>query len=109
FQVIEPHLNTPEEENEGTNDPLFIMFPHLNNSPLIPSIQNQTASTSELTRHLVAAGGKADFSLMKPASRRIPPRKIWLDSLAEVSSEQERREEGSVSNLASSEEEMSNT
>nr|CAD7393419.1 unnamed protein product [Timema cristinae] len=76
LQVIEPHLNMPEEENEGTIAPLFIMFPQLNNSPLIPSIQNRTASTSELTRHLVAAGAKADFSLMKPASRLIPPRKV---------------------------------
>ncbi|XP_049868599.1 uncharacterized protein LOC126368575 isoform X2 [Pectinophora gossypiella] len=67
--------------------PLAIMFPGLleRDPQTLEGMLTKAMSTTEVTRHLVDLGEKANFTFMKRANRLIPRDKQWLESLAETS------------------------
>lgn len=58
--------------------PLAIMFPGLidKDPQTLQGVLNKAMSTTEVTRHLVDLGQKANFTFMKKADRLIPPDKV---------------------------------
>lgn len=60
--------------------PLAIMFPSLleGDPQTLEGMLNKAMSTTEVTRHLVDLGEKANFAGMKKANRLIPPDKVYL-------------------------------
>lgn len=57
--------------------PIAIMFPGLIDDPqTLQGVINKAMSTTEVTRHLVDLGQKANFTFMKKADRLIPPDKV---------------------------------
>lgn len=59
-------------------EPLAIMFPGLldKDPQTLQGMLNRVMSTTEVTRHLVDLGQKANFTFMKKADRLIPPDKV---------------------------------
>lgn len=60
--------------------PLAIMFPGLldKDPQTLQGMLTKAMSTTEVTRHLVDLGQKANFTFMKKANRLIPPDKVCL-------------------------------
>lgn len=58
--------------------PLAVMFPGLldKDPQTLQGVLNKAMSTTEVTRHLVDLGQKANFTFMKKADRLIPPDKV---------------------------------
>lgn len=58
--------------------PLAIMFPGLldKDPTTLQGMLTKAMSTTEVTRHLVDLGQKANFTFMKKADRLIPPNKV---------------------------------
>ncbi|XP_063838782.1 uncharacterized protein LOC135087874 isoform X2 [Ostrinia nubilalis] len=84
--------NVSDEEEVDCEDgpqmkPLAIMFPGLleKDPNTLQGMLNKAMSTTEVTKHLVDLGQKANFTFMKKADRLIPPDKVWLESLTENS------------------------
>ncbi|XP_073941590.1 uncharacterized protein isoform X2 [Choristoneura fumiferana] len=67
--------------------PIAIMFPDLleKDPQTLQGMLTKSMSTTEVTKHLVDLGQKANFTFMKKANRLIPPDKKWLGSLSEDS------------------------
>ncbi|XP_037297561.1 uncharacterized protein LOC115441053 isoform X2 [Manduca sexta] len=74
-------------EDRPKMKPLAIMFPGLlqEDPQTLQGILNKAMSTTEVTKHLVDLGQKANFTFMKKANRLIPPEKQWLESVTETS------------------------
>lgn len=60
--------------------PLAIMFPGLldKDPQTLQGMLTKAMSTTEVTRHLVDLGQKANFTFMKKADRLIPPEKVLV-------------------------------
>lgn len=62
--------------------PLAIMFPGLLEDPqTLEGMLTKVMSTTEVTRHLVDLGEKANFTFMKKANRLIPPDKVLMNDI----------------------------
>lgn len=68
--------------------PLAIMFPGLldKDPQTLQGMLTKAMSTTEVTRHLVDLGQKANFTFMKKANRLIPPDKVCLHFLPHLKS-----------------------
>ncbi|XP_061707092.1 uncharacterized protein LOC133517727 isoform X2 [Cydia pomonella] len=80
--------STEEVESEDGREtkPLAIMFPGLlaKDPQTLQNMLTKAMSTTEVTKHLVDLGQKANFKYMKKSSRLIPLDKEWLESVSEV-------------------------
>ncbi|KAJ0181744.1 hypothetical protein K1T71_002466 [Dendrolimus kikuchii] len=78
-------LQLVECEDGPQMKPLAIMFPGLldKDPQTLQGMLDRAMSTTEVTRHLVDLGQKANFTFMKKADRLIPKDKQWLESLSE--------------------------
>ncbi|XP_063617764.1 uncharacterized protein LOC134790771 isoform X1 [Cydia splendana] len=78
-----------ESEDGREMKPLAIMFPGLlaKDPQTLQSMLTKAMSTTEVTKHLVDLGQKANFKYMKKSSRLIPPDKKWLESVHEVNTD----------------------
>ncbi|CAH0700718.1 unnamed protein product [Spodoptera exigua] len=90
--------------------PLAIMFPGLldKDPKTLQGMLTKAMSTTEVTRHLVNLGQKANFTFMKKADRLIPPDKQWMESLTENSNSYCSIDSGLLSNCISSDYEADN-
>lgn len=63
--------------------PLAIMFPGLldKDPKTLQGMLTKAMSTTEVTRHLVDLGQKANFTFMKKADRLIPPDKVPMKTI----------------------------
>ncbi|XP_075992143.1 uncharacterized protein LOC142987333 [Anticarsia gemmatalis] len=97
-------LQLVECEDGPQMKPLAIMFPGLldKDPQTLQGMLNRAMSTTEVTRHLVDLGQKANFTFMKKADRLIPPEKQWMDSLTENSNSYCSVNSGLLSNCISS-------
>ncbi|XP_031763849.1 uncharacterized protein LOC116412790 isoform X1 [Galleria mellonella] len=80
-------LQLVECKEDPQMKPLAIMFPGLlkKDPQTLQEMLTRAMSTTEVTKHLVELGQKANFTLMKKATRLIPRDKQWLESLTENS------------------------
>ncbi|CAH0404722.1 unnamed protein product [Chilo suppressalis] len=83
----EEELQLVDGEDGPQTKPLAIMFPGIleKDPSTLQGMLNKAMSTTEVTRHLVDLGQKANFTFMKQADRLIPRDKQWLESLTEDS------------------------
>ncbi|CAB3249855.1 unnamed protein product [Arctia plantaginis] len=103
--IEEEVLQLVDCEDGPQMKPLAIMFPDLlkKDPQTLQGVLNRVMSTTEVTRHLVDLGQKANFTFMKKADRLIPPDKQWMESLPENSSSYYSVNSAVVSNNVSSE------
>ncbi|KAM3959036.1 uncharacterized protein ACR2FA_006877 [Aphomia sociella] len=80
-------LQLVECEDSPQTKPLAVMFPGLleRDPQTLEGMLTKAMSTTEVTKHLVDLGQKANFTFMKKTNRLIPPDKQWLESLTENS------------------------
>ncbi|PZC74685.1 uncharacterized protein LOC124645915 [Helicoverpa zea] len=97
-------LQLVECEDGPQMKPLAIMFPGLldKDPKTLQGMLTKAMSTTEVTRHLVDLGQKANFTFMKKADRLIPPDKQWMESLTENSNSYCSVNSGLLSNCISS-------
>ncbi|XP_026737796.1 uncharacterized protein LOC113501019 isoform X2 [Trichoplusia ni] len=97
-------LQLVECEDGPQMKPLAIMFPGLldKDPQTLQGMLTKAMSTTEVTRHLVDLGQKANFTFMKKANRLIPPDKQWMESLTENSNSHCSVDSGLLSNCLSS-------
>ncbi|KAJ8729537.1 hypothetical protein PYW08_001118 [Mythimna loreyi] len=97
-------LQLVECEDGPQMKPLAIMFPGLldKDPKTLQGMLTKAMSTTEVTRHLVDLGQKANFTFMKKADRLIPPDKQWMESLTENSNSYGSVDSGLLSNCISS-------
>ncbi|CAH0603252.1 unnamed protein product [Chrysodeixis includens] len=93
-------LQLVECEDGPQMKPLAIMFPGLldKDPQTLQGMLTKAMSTTEVTRHLVDLGQKANFTFMKKADRLIPPDKQWMESLTENSNSYCSVDSGLLSN-----------
>ncbi|CAH1645027.1 unnamed protein product [Spodoptera littoralis] len=103
-------LQLVECEDGPQMKPLAIMFPGLldKDPKTLQGMLTKAMSTTEVTRHLVDLGQKANFNFMKKADRLIPPDKQWMESLTENSNSYCSINSGLLSNCISSDYEADN-
>lgn len=73
-----------DSEDGPQMKPLAIMFPDLleKDPQTLQGVLNRVMSTTEVTRHLVDLGQKANFTAMKKADRLIPPDKVNIEYIS---------------------------
>lgn len=103
-------LQLVECEEGPQMKPLAIMFPGLldKDPRTLQGMLNKAMSTTEVTKHLVDLGQKANFTFMKQADRLIPRDKQWLESLTENSNSYTSMASGFYSGSISSDYEADN-
>ncbi|XP_068620798.1 uncharacterized protein [Battus philenor] len=85
-------------ENGLEKKPLAILFPSLleKDPQTLKGVLNRAMSTTEVTKHLVDLGQKANFSFMKKTNRLIPCNKKWMESLMEDKSQSNHSHETKI-------------